>query len=50
MPAQILEAQWVKNHVALVAECVHSVVIRSELSRALHPVSSVDLTRPTYLC
>jgi hypothetical protein len=45
MPAQILKAQWVKNHVALIALCVQSVVIRSELSRALRRVSSVDLTR-----
>lgn len=42
MPAQVLEAQWVKNHVALIAVCLHSVVIRSELSRALYRVSSVD--------
>ena len=49
MPAQILEVQWVKIRVALIAMCVHSVVIRSELSRALHRVSRVDVTRPTYL-
>jgi len=41
-----------KKHVALIAVCVcvQSVVIRSELSRALHRVSSVDFTRRTYQC